>query len=92
MVTSPSRKRLPLLVILFYVGTSLLILLCAHISIKGTIDSMMTDGMRVRLNSVIEQLAALDQRLEGTGMVEAYGPQFKEEALRRFDATRSGLR
>ena len=89
MVTSPSRKRLPLLVILFYVGTSLLILLCAHISIKGTIDSMMTDGMRVRLNSVIEQLAALDQRLEGTGMVEAYGPQFKEEALRRFDATRA---
>ncbi len=88
-VTSPPRKRLPLLVLGFYLGTSLLILLCAHLSIKSTIDSMMADGMRVRLNSVIEQLGALEQRLEGTGMVEAYGPQFKEEALRRFDAIRT---
>ena len=85
-VTSLPRKRLPLLVLGFYLGTSLLILLSAHLSIKSTIDSMMADGMRVRLNSVIEELGALEQRLEGTGMVEAYGPQFKEEALRRFDA------
>jgi len=88
MATSTSRKRLPLLAVLFSLGTSLLILLCAHLSIKSAIDSMMKDGIKVRLNSVTEQLTALNKRLEDTGMVEAYGPQFKEQAIRRFESIR----
>ena len=79
-------KNLRLLITVLYVIMVAAILGIAHRTIKASVDHMSTDNFSARLSSIIGQLGFENTQLETTGMVEAYGKQFRENAVAQFCA------
>jgi len=77
-------KRLNVLAVLLYVAMSAAILVSAHRTIKSSVDFASTDNFAARLDAITEQLGIEDAQLNATGMIEAYGQQFRENAVSQF--------
>ena len=77
-------RRLPVLAAVIYAAMVAAILICAHLTIKHSVDVQMTDNFSARLDSILEQLEHETQQLKETGLEEAYSAQFKENALKQI--------
>ena len=84
------QNKLKILIALLYVAMIAATLISAHLMNKSSVDVATTDNFSARLDSITDQFGVENAQLEATGMVEAYGQQFRENAVAQFLAKYHG--